>query len=577
VLVWTRISYVSALLLAVPSLQAQPLPSASTILRQQESATPIPVPQRLPAPAVELERPRSPVVAGGPSIRLRSVRVTGAEGMADQAQWTELVQPLVGQMVSAGELLALADRIGTLLKARGWLLAQAFLPPQDVTGGDIEIRIMAGALDGGVDGVVVTGAQRVSAERLRRTVTAGMDPQLSRLNARQLEEGLLRAAELAGVSATASLERGAQSGTSRLTVEAIEAPFAGGGVTLDNFGGPATGVNRLTSLLALNSPLGLGDSLALNLVKSSGIEMLTTQLGLPLGYSGLKLGGSITALRYRVGGDLADLGLQGRAQMMGLNLSYPLLLSQNQKLRVRLGADHKAFVDTALGEHIGDKTASVLSAGISGQSNDMLGDGGMSDWSLGLDSGRIDLSRLASTYEADQAGARAHGAFHKWLFSYTRLQALGSAWTAQMSVNGQLAGKNLESSERFSLGGNSGIRAYPGGEAAGDSGMVASLTIRHGMAWPSASHRLEWSGFYDWGRIQRFYSGDQPVDSVTGLNRYNLRGAGLGLSLARAGSYRVGLIWAHALGSNPGRSLTGANSDGKANQNRLLLSVSVDL
>ena len=93
-------------------------------------------------------------LASGPSIRLRSVRVTGAEGMADQAQWTELVQPLVGQMVSAGELLALADRIGTLLKARGWLLAQAYLPPQDVTGGDIEIRIMAGALDGGVDGMV---------------------------------------------------------------------------------------------------------------------------------------------------------------------------------------------------------------------------------------------------------------------------------------------------------------------------------------------------------------------------------------------------------------------------------------
>ena len=92
-----------------------------------------------------------------------------------------------------------------------------------------------------------------------------------------------------------------------------------------------------------------------------------------------------------------------------------------------------------------------------------------------------------------------------------------------------------------------------------------------------ACHAIQSSPGLGPGRIQRFDSGDQPVDSVTGLNRYNLSGAGLGLSLARTGSYRVGLVWAHALGSNPGRSLQGTNRDGKASHNRLLLAVSVDL
>jgi hemolysin activation/secretion protein len=126
------------------------------------------------------------------------------------------------------------------------------------------------------------------------------------------------------------------------------------------------------------------------------------------------------------------------------------------------------------------------------------------------------------------------------------------------------------------LGGNSGIRAYPGGEGAGDSGMVASLTLSHAWVWPASAHRLELSGFYDWGRIRVHQSGDQVIDSATGLNTYSLSGAGLGLSWVRPGDWRLNLTWARTLGGNPGRSADGNNSDGKASRSRLLLALNVD-
>lgn len=573
---WTAGLLPWCLLLAGP-VQGQSLPSASSILKQQEAATPPPVPRSLPVPSIEQERRPAAIVAGGASVRVRSIGFVGADGWANEAELAALVRPALGQTLTAGELLGLADQVSTLLKSRGWLLAQAFLPPQDVTAGDVQIQLLPGSLEGGLAGVVVHGAQRVSAERIRAVVVAPMAGQQGRLNAQQLEEGLLRAAELAGVSATAALERGAQSGTSRLTVDVKEATMTSGSVTLDNFGGPYTGVNRTTGLLGFNSPLGLGDSLMLNLVGSTGLALLTSQLAVPVGDAGIKLGGSLTTLRYQVGADLAALGLQGKALMAGVNATYPLLLSQDHKVRLRVGADHKAYTDTASGEVIGNKVAQVVSAGASGQSQDGLWGGGLNDWSLGLDHGHMDLSRLASVYEADQAGPRANGAFHKWLFSASRLQPLASAWSAQVAVNGQLAGNNLESSEKFSLGGNSGVRAYPGGEGAGDSGVMAKMTVRHEMAWPSSAHRVELSGFVDTGRIRRYQSGDQPVDSATGLNSYNLSGYGLGLGMAQTGRGRVNLIWAHALGSNPGRSVKGNNSDGKAGRSRLLLSLNVDL
>lgn len=563
------------LALAGPTL-AQTPPSAASILRQQEAAMPQAVPRQTAPSIVMPERQWTVPADSGVSVRVRSIRFVGGEGWAPEDALAEWARPSLGQILSAADLLALTEQVSSALKARGWLLAQAYLPPQDVTSGDIEVRLMPGLLDGGLQGIVVSGAQRVSAERIRAMVAAPLLAQQGRLNAQQLEEGLLRAAELSGVNATASLDRGVQPGSTRLTVEVQEAPQLGGGLTFDNFGGPYTGVERATGLLTLNSPLGLGDSLLLNAVGSSGIAMLTSQLSVPVGHTGLKLGGSLTTLRYRVGGDLAELGLQGRALMGGLSASYPLYLTPSYKLRARMGWDRKAFVDTAAGERLGDKVAQVWSWGLSGQITDALGGGGLNDWSLGLDRGHMDLSRLPAVLEQDQAGPRAHGHFHKWLYTFTRLQSLPGEWKAQWSLNGQQAARNLESSEKFSLGGNSGVRAYPGGEGAGDSGMVASLTLSRAWAWPTSAHRLELSGFYDWGRIRVHQSGDQVIDSATGLNTYSLSGAGLGLSWVRPGDWRLDLTWARALGTNPGRSADGNNSDGKASRSRLLLALNVE-
>lgn len=557
--------------------QAQTLPNAASILRQQEAAVPQAVPKSVTTSIALPERRLMLPAEEGALVRVRSIRFVGGEGWALEDELTDLVKPLLGQNLSNAGLMALTDRVNSALKSRGWLLSQAYLPPQDVTDGDIEIRLMPGLLDGGLEGIVVSGAQRVSAQRIRAMVAAPMQGQQARVNARLLEEGLLRAAELSGVSATASLERGAQPGSTRLTIEAKEAPATGVGLTLDNFGSPSTGVQRATGLLTLNSPLGLGDSLLLNAMASSGISMLTTQLSVPVGYSGLKLGASLTSLRYRVGGDLADLGLQGRALMSGLSASYPWVLTPTYKLRARLGVDHKAYVDSAMGEPIGDKVAQVVSLGLSGQMNDGLLGGGLNDWSLGLERGHMDLSHLPDVLAQDQAGPRTHGHFQKWLYSFTRLQPLAGQAVLQFSLNGQQASSNLESSEKFSLGGNSAIRAYPGGEAAGDNGMVASLTVSQPLSWPQAAQRLELSAFYDWGRIRVHHSRDQEIDSATGLNSYNLSGAGLALSLAQPGAWNLAMTWAYALGGNPGRSTTGSNSDGKSSRSRLLLALKVDL
>ena len=130
-----------------------------------------------------------------------------------------------------------------------------------------------------------------------------------------------------------------------------------------------------------------------------------------------------------------------------------------------------------------------------------------------------------------------------------RLQSLPAGFNLMAHLSWQQANKNLDSSEKLSLGGASGVRAYPSGEATGDEGGLAQLELRYdaGAYTPYA--------FMDAGRIT---VNAKPV--VAGDNRRSLSGGGLGLRYQRqAWSADVALAW-RSLG---GRSLSETNSDPK--------------
>lgn len=64
-------------------------------------------------------------------------------------------------------------------------------------------------------------------------------------------------------------------------------------------------------------------------------------------------------------------------------------------------------------------------------------------------------------------------------FALLYLQAFNQGWSLYANLEAQSADKNLDSSEKFFLGGAQGVRAYPLGEAAGDEGAMATLELRY--------------------------------------------------------------------------------------------------
>jgi hemolysin activation/secretion protein len=170
--------------------------------------------------------------------------------------------------------------------------------------------------------------------------------------------------------------------------------------------------------------------------------------------------------------------------------------------------------------------------------------------------------------QGDAASTRAAGSFRKLRYGMARQQTITEALAVSAVLSGQSADKNLDSSEKFYLGGSSGVRAYPSSEAGGASGQLLNLELRARLP-----EGLMLVGFYDWGHVTQ--NRDDHFSAAPAPNSYHLQGAGL--VLGWISSYRLNLkaTWARRIGSNPGANLSGRDQDGSLNKNRFWLQASM--
>jgi hemolysin activation/secretion protein len=140
------------------------------------------------------------------------------------------------------------------------------------------------------------------------------------------------------------------------------------------------------------------------------------------------------------------------------------------------------------------------------------------------------------SFDQSAAGSKTEGGFSKLTFQVSRLQAIVPQHALYLSLGGQRASKNLDASEKLSLGGARAVRAYSSAEALVDQGLIATFEWR----W-SVNPDLTPFLFYDAasGNHAR-----QPIAFDTD-NQISLRGMGLGLSWSRPGNFSINatLAW----------------------------------
>lgn len=552
-----------ALLLACSSAIAQMPPDAGTLQREAERA----LERQLPAnrPNAPLERPMSD---GAKAVRV-SVKSFSVEGatLIPAAELEGLLEDLRGQSLTLAELESAAQRVARYYRQRGWYV-RVYLPVQDVTAGHLRLQVVEGRY-GGVRREQL--GQRTDGVYVESVVTQGLkngEP----LPANVLERGLLLANDLAGVRATGILEAGEVPGTSRLLLKIDDLPFLSADLGVSNQGVKSTGEWQLVGGVGLNNLSGRGDRLSLRTLAAENLSSLTLQYSSPLGGDGWALGLSTSVLDYRLGERFSSLKAQGSATTAGATLNYAWVRQADRNLRFSLGHEQRQYADDAMSAPLRRQNVEAWSYGINGDIRDALWGGGSSWGALQLISGRLRIGDIGGERSADASGPRSAGSYDKVTLQWNRLQSLGNTgWLLQFGINGQWADRNLASSERFSLGGPGGVRAYPVNEGSGDEGLLAKLELQRELTFG-------WRGqlFYDYGRVRqhkREWSGWQGGSAQP--NQYHLEGAGIGVSWAGAGDWRFSATYAAPIGSNAGAGSKGENSDGSASGNpRLWLSLS---
>lgn len=531
--------------------------------------------------AIEGLSSEKPVLAESvvkPTVDVKSFKVTGVT-VASEEEIQNVLAGFKDKPLTVGEIESAAQRVANHLRGKGYPLVQAYLPPQRVDGGEIEIAVQEGRLDGlsGKDGVTVSGTgERVNSEIIEKLVSKGTQPGAP-LRMADLERGVLLAGDLAGIkSVKTQIEPGSQAGTTQVKAVVEEGKVASASLWADNYGNRYTGADRKLGLFTLNSPTGNGEQISLNLINSDHSQSTRLGVQVPVGDDGWKVGLAYTDMKSSFSNEMRTIDLNSSGSVASWMASYPLIRSALQNVNLGGALDGKRFTTDLTWGRENDRKLDVATLFANGDFIDSVG--GQNRWSATISQGKTNLSAHALYEQNDALGAKTAGHFGKFNFQLSRLDTIGTSnWTWLAGLAGQVAGKNLDSVEKFQLGGPGGVRAYPVSEGIGDSGVLFNAELRYRLPQQSFGD-THLFGFYDAGRVRQLTNtydvwnkdlgawqpalGDKP-------NEYALQGAGVGASMNFSDSGSVKVMWAKKIGSNPNQTSTGTDSDGSNNSSRI--------
>lgn len=442
--------------------------SGSTLLGIQASEPEIP--NRKDEVMITIPKDNSKVeLPSDVMLRVSRFRIVG-NTVLDTASLTELLNDFVNREIPLSDLQTATERITEAYEEEGYFLSRAILPAQEISEdqGEVIIQVLEGKYG------------QVSLENESLVKSSVIQNRLSELdngdvvNIRPLEESLLLIEDLAGIAVKTRMSAGSQPGTADLLVLGEPTKRFSGVVSVDDQGTESTGKYRLRVSSAVDSPLGLGDTLSVSTLFSD-----ENQLFFQSGYDvpvtpRTKFSMSASRMEYELSGDFKNLDASGISENIELGATYNIIRSRTFNLLGRLTHSLGNLEDTVgVFDSMTHKKTNNSVISLSGDLRDDLWGGGANMFSLSFVSGNI---RLVKGNFAEET---PRGAFTKLELTGARLQNISNNLDLYLALRAQVTPNNLDSSEKIMLSGVNGVRAYPLGEFSGDEGALFNMEFRY--------------------------------------------------------------------------------------------------
>ncbi|WLI89444.1 ShlB/FhaC/HecB family hemolysin secretion/activation protein [Massilia sp. R2A-15] len=508
-------------------------------------------PSKPPAPGMiqgagPAAAPASP--ADGATISVSRFTFSGNDSQPDDKLAAQ-VAPYLGRPLTLAQLGEAADAVKRYYRAQGWFLAQAYIPAQAPASGVVDIAV----LEGRIDTVTINVADDAPMSKSYANNLANHFLKSGQtITENGIERPLLLLRDVPRVDAKSVIDPGSTAGTASITVNVVtdpDAPRINGRLEFDNYGSRTTGKNRLGGEINVNNPYGLGDQLSLRGFRANenGNGFGRVGYSLPVGPLGTRVGVSAARLDYVLGKEIAALGANGVANVISANAAHPLMRSKNNNLFLQLVFERKKLDDRTT-TPVATSDRRTLNTGRLQLNGDVRDDfSGVTVYSISGMRGdlKIDDPELAFLDQQPDFGARAAGKFNKLMYSVQRLQQLAPPLHLLLSVSGQQSNKNLHAAEKFTIGGDNTVRAFPVGTLVGDHGVAATAELRFA---PSMLKYNRFDAvatlFYDYGRTTRNHDNSNLKYEY---NSSHISGYGVGLNLGYADKFllKVSAAWQH--------------------------------
>ena len=528
---------------------------AGDALRQIERTQEI---ERLKIPKLIEKKEEKPLLKEGEKVKVTSFVFTGNKIITTE-DLESFVKKYIGTELTFDEINQAVVSISILYEQKGYL-AQATLPEQNITNGIIQVNILEAHFGGTTYLPMGNGEKPYVRESRVMDIVYPSSKVNGPLDLKRLERGILLANDLPGIGVGANLKPGQEVGHTDVEVQIENRARFSTSILADNYGSRSTGYERVLVSANLFNPLRLGDDLNATILKTAGTEYMRLDYSMPVGNNGLRIGSNATYLEYKVITiEYKSLEPVGHSAGFGLEASYPIYRSRDKNLNLDFDYDTKVFQNNTNTEVTSDYYTRIFSTSLSGDFVDQwLLDGATNNAKFIFDHGKNDL-KTSQNYATDISNSHTHGIFNRAQFSFRRDQFLKNDYTLVIKGSGQWTDHNLDSSQKFYLGGPTGVRAYPASEGSGSEGYLLNLELKKDLPF-----NLTGSIFYDEGYVRQNVDNlDATGAVINSLNSYKLKGYGLEFSWRGPLKTNVFFTYAKRDGTNPNRVQdSGKDQDG---------------
>jgi len=377
---------------------------------------------------------------------------------------------LEGKKITIADLQRFVNRITKYYRDNDYMVAYAYIPEQDISNGKVTIRVLEGELEK----INIINTSTVSDSQIRSFFNKYL-PLNTPLKGDYIKRAISNLSVLSGIDKiNISLSPGQKEGYTVLTLFVNTEKSYNGMITLDNLGNQYTGTTRLSTSLSLKSPLKRGDVLSLSVLKSSqNLYYGNINCNFPITNIGLYGGLFFEYTNYELSKDLENLGANGNAEISGFVLKYDLYKKLDKRISFSLQRESRDLVDRI--DSVNSYTDKSESAYII-KLNAKLSTykyGGL-NITLKNTIGKLNILDTDSR-KYDIMTAQTNGDYNIVNLGIKGKKIFDSPFSLLFDLETQYTNSNLDSYEKFSLGGPDRVSSYSSGEGQGDEGIFSGV------------------------------------------------------------------------------------------------------